>query len=451
MLKEKLAQIPNLPGSYQMKNKDGIIIYVGKAKNLHKRVNSYFNRTQTGKTAKLVSEINDFSYIVTSSELEAFLLEINLIKEYDPKYNILLKDDKSYPYIEFIEHPYPKLKVSRYLMVKKKEHKKLYGPYPNAYAARRIVNLLNRLYPLKKCDTMSKKVCLYYHIGECLGYCDKNINSENLEKMEQEEVTKDINYLKDNVFNTVRNNKIDYLVLSHADADHIGGALAVLSNFEVDTIFMPSVGSNSQTYKNLCQYIEDNNLTSTTDYSGLVIDNGSYQIQAFGPLNFSDTNDSCAVIKISYAGFSFLFTGDIEATIDGNFVDEYGQALECDVLKVAHHGSGGASGEKFLACVMPEYAVISCGIDNRYNHPHQEALDRLNDVGAKIYRTDELGDILFVAGADYGLKELDGDYIIIGFKFNYLYIVIIVDVLLAINIVIVAVSKPSKRKVKKHK
>jgi len=186
MLKEKLAQIPNLPGSYQMKNKDGIIIYVGKAKNLHKRVNSYFNRTQTGKTAKLVSEINDFSYIVTSSELEAFLLEINLIKEYDPKYNILLKDDKSYPYIEFIEHPYPKLKVSRYLMVKKKEHKKLYGPYPNAYAARRIVNLLNRLYPLKKCDGNPKKVCLYYHIGECLGFCEKKETAEDILKMKED-------------------------------------------------------------------------------------------------------------------------------------------------------------------------------------------------------------------------------------------------------------------------
>ena len=88
MLKEKLAQIPNKPGSYQMKNKDGIIIYVGKAKNLHKRVNSYFNRVQTGKTAKLVSEIADFSYIVTDSELEAFLLEINLIKQYDPKLSL---------------------------------------------------------------------------------------------------------------------------------------------------------------------------------------------------------------------------------------------------------------------------------------------------------------------------------------------------------------------------
>jgi len=186
MLKDKLAQVPNLPGSYQMKNKQGIIIYVGKAKNLHRRVNSYFNRVQTGKTAKMVSEITDFSYIVTSSELEAFLLEINLIKQYDPKYNILLKDDKSYPYIEYIDKPYPKLKVSRYLSIKKKDHKKLFGPYPNAYAARRIVHLLNRLYPLKKCDGNPKKVCLYYHIGECLGYCEKHVDEASLADMEKE-------------------------------------------------------------------------------------------------------------------------------------------------------------------------------------------------------------------------------------------------------------------------
>lgn len=186
MLKEKLSQIPHLPGSYQMKNKDGVIIYVGKAKNLHKRVNSYFNRVQTGKTKKLVSEIKDFSYIVTASELEAFLLEINLIKEYDPKYNVLLKDDKSYPYIEYIDFPYPKLKVSRYLNIKKKDSKKLFGPYPNAYAARKIVNLLNRLYPLKKCDGNPKKVCLYYHIEECLGYCEKKGTLEEKEIMKKE-------------------------------------------------------------------------------------------------------------------------------------------------------------------------------------------------------------------------------------------------------------------------
>lgn len=186
MLKDKLKLIPHLPGSYQMKNSDGVIIYVGKAKDLKKRVNSYFNRPQTGKTAKMVSEIADFSYIVASSELEAFLLEFNLIKQYDPKYNILLKDDKSYPYIEYINKPYPKLQVSRYLNIRKKDKKMLFGPYPNAYAARKIVALINRLYPLKKCQVMPKKVCLYYHIGECLGYCEKKVDKEKLDKMESE-------------------------------------------------------------------------------------------------------------------------------------------------------------------------------------------------------------------------------------------------------------------------
>lgn len=186
MFKDKLSLVPNLPGSYQMRNGDGAIIYVGKAKNLHRRLSSYFNRTQTGKTKKMVSEISDFTYIVAGSELEAFVLELNLIKQYNPKYNILLKDDKSYPYIEYIRTPYPKVKVSRYLNIRKKDGKKLFGPYPNAYAARRIVNLLNRIYPLKKCEGTKKELCLYYHIRECLGYCSKELKTENLEKMEQE-------------------------------------------------------------------------------------------------------------------------------------------------------------------------------------------------------------------------------------------------------------------------
>lgn len=185
MFEQELKKIPHLPGSYQMFNKDNIIIYVGKAKDLNRRVNSYFNRVHTGKTAKMVSEVDHFEYIVASSELEAFLLELNLIKKFDPKYNILLRDDKSYPYIEYIKEPYPELKVSRYLKIKKSDKKILFGPYPNAYAARRIVNLLNRLYPLRKCDNLGKKVCLYYHIGECLGYCEKK-NNENIKQMEDE-------------------------------------------------------------------------------------------------------------------------------------------------------------------------------------------------------------------------------------------------------------------------
>ena len=186
MLEEKLKLVPHLPGSYQMRDKNNVIIYVGKAKDLYKRVNSYFKGTVTGKTRKMVSEVVDFTYIVTGSETEAFITEINLIKEYNPKYNILLKDDKSYPYIEYISKPFPKLKVSRYLNIKRKDKKLIFGPYPNAYAARRIVKLINRLYPLKKCEGMPKQVCLYYHIGECLGYCTKNIDQAKLEQMEQE-------------------------------------------------------------------------------------------------------------------------------------------------------------------------------------------------------------------------------------------------------------------------
>ena len=186
MLKEKLKTIPHLPGSYQMRNLNNTVIYVGKAKDLYKRVNSYFKGNVTGKTAKMVSEVVDFTYITNQTEQEAFILELNLIKEYDPKYNILLKDDKSYPYIEYISKPYPRLKVSRYLNIRKKDKKLLFGPYPNTYAARKIVNLINRLYPLKKCEGMPKHVCLYYHIDECLGYCERNVDQDRLAKMEKD-------------------------------------------------------------------------------------------------------------------------------------------------------------------------------------------------------------------------------------------------------------------------
>lgn len=186
MLKEKLELVPHLPGSYQMKDKNGVIIYVGKAKDLKNRLTSYFTGRVTGKTKKLVSEIVDFEYIITSTELESFILELNLIKKYDPKYNILLRDDKSYPYIQYKKDPYPTLKVVRYLHIKKSNGKHLFGPYVNAYAARRMVNLLNRLYPLKKCEGAKKEVCLYYHIHECLGYCVKKIDSKHVDAMEKE-------------------------------------------------------------------------------------------------------------------------------------------------------------------------------------------------------------------------------------------------------------------------
>ncbi len=183
--KEKLKLVPELPGSYQMKDKNGYIIYVGKAKNLKKRVSSYFRGNVTGKTAMLVSDIDDFEYIVTSSELESLILEINLIKKYNPKYNILLKDDKSYPYIEITNELYPRLRVVRNVKRNKRTHK-LFGPYPNVTAARKTVNMINRLYPLRKCEKLPKKECLYYHINECLGYCIKEVDKEIIKSMTDE-------------------------------------------------------------------------------------------------------------------------------------------------------------------------------------------------------------------------------------------------------------------------
>ena len=185
-IKDKLSLLPTSPGCYLMKDEAGVIIYVGKAKNLKRRVSSYFNRTHTGKTARLVNDIRDFEYIVVGSNTESLILEINLIKKYDPKYNILLRDDKSYPYIELTNETCPRLMIVRNINLKKTNRNRLYGPYPNVTAARETVNLLNRLYPLRKCKTMPKKPCLYYHIGECLGYCMKDVDKSLIKNMEED-------------------------------------------------------------------------------------------------------------------------------------------------------------------------------------------------------------------------------------------------------------------------
>ena len=186
MINEKLALVPSCPGCYLMKNSEGYIIYVGKSKNLKNRLSSYFKSSHTGKTKMLVSEIADFEYIITNTEIESLLLEINLIKKYDPKYNILLRDDKTYPYIELTNDIVPVLKVVRNPNVKKNRNSHIFGPYPNVKAARDVVEVINRLYPLRKCRTYQKKECLYYHIGECLGYCVHQIDDGTLKNMKNE-------------------------------------------------------------------------------------------------------------------------------------------------------------------------------------------------------------------------------------------------------------------------
>ncbi|MBO5530163.1 MAG: excinuclease ABC subunit UvrC [Bacilli bacterium] len=182
-IKKKLALLPDSPGCYLMKDETGTIIYVGKAKILKNRVKSYFRGEKYGKTKLLVQNIVDFEYIVTGSEKEALLLEINLIKKYDPKYNIIFRDDKQYPYIMLTYDKYPELSIVRPNKRMKRKNVKLFGPYPNSYAAKRIVQILNRMYPLKKCKTFKDDLCLYYHIGECLGYCKLDIDKIIMDNM----------------------------------------------------------------------------------------------------------------------------------------------------------------------------------------------------------------------------------------------------------------------------
>lgn len=184
-LKEKLKTLPKKPGVYLHKDKDGTVIYVGKAINLYNRVNSYFKGAHDYKTTKLVSNIVDFDYIVTKSEKEALILEYNLIKEYDPKYNIVFKDDKSYPYILLKESESPFVSVVR-LKKKNRLKGKLYGPFPDVGAARNMVELINKLYPTRKCDPIKKDLCLYYHLGQCLGYCKKEVNIEESNKIRED-------------------------------------------------------------------------------------------------------------------------------------------------------------------------------------------------------------------------------------------------------------------------
>lgn len=167
-IKDKLAILPDQPGCYLMKDRQGTIIYVGKAKVLKNRVRSYFNGSHDGKTLRLVNEIEDFEYIVTSSNIEALILELTLIKKHDPKYNVMLKDDKTYPFIKLTAEKHPKLIITRKV---KKDSGKYFGPYPNVIAANETKKLLDRIYPLRKCNTLPDRVCLYYHLGQCLAPC----------------------------------------------------------------------------------------------------------------------------------------------------------------------------------------------------------------------------------------------------------------------------------------
>lgn len=257
MVLDKLKLVPHKPGCYLMKNKDGVIIYVGKAKDLKNRLNSYFHSSHTGKTARLVSEIADFDYIVVSSETESLILEINLIKKHDPKYNILLRDDKSYPYIELTMDKVPRLLIVRNVH-KKKKKTRLFGPYPNVYAARKVVNLLNRLYPLRKCNTYQKRPCLYYHIGQCLGYCSNNVPKEKIEEMEKDIVS----FLKGN--NEIVTEKLKSEIKKESDSLHFEKALELKNLLDDINVILvkQKIEVNDNIDRDIFGYYSDGNYLS---------------------------------------------------------------------------------------------------------------------------------------------------------------------------------------------
>ena len=258
-----------------------------------------------------------------------------------------------------------------------------------------------------------------------------------------------VNYIKENVLNTKRNNYIDYLILSHAHTDHVGGALKLLKTFNVGKVFVPKVYSSTNTYVELLDYIEDN---CNYDYLGdeYEISNSLYEIKFFEILVDSNLNDSSQVIKLTYNNTSFLFTGDITEKAERQYINVYGDMLDCDVLKVAHHGSKGSSSEEFLDVATPDYAVISVGFGNEYGHPTYDALTRLTEVGAKILRTDKKDNILFVVDDACGLINVNGNYYVTGLSLDYSVLILIIDGCLIYACVVISI-KTNKKKRKRKK
>ena len=174
-INQKLAILPELPGCYIMRNKDNDIIYIGKAKNLRSRVKSYFHSKHEGKTALLVADIDHFEIIVTKTDKESLLLEINLIKQYQPKYNIKLKQGTMYPYLKITNEKDPQLIITS---IVEDDGGVYFGPYPNVYAASETQQFIQKVYPLRKCNKGQKRACLYYHMGQCIGCCDHEVPRE---------------------------------------------------------------------------------------------------------------------------------------------------------------------------------------------------------------------------------------------------------------------------------
>ena len=251
------------------------------------------------------------------------------------------------------------------------------------------------------------------------------------------------NYLDEYVISGKHDKTIDYLILTHADIDHIGGTLRALKNFNIKKLFMPKVASDSSYYKDLENYIENKYEYDFLDAED-VLDVGSCELKVFNTFDYSNTNDSSVVVRLEYMGKSFLFTGDIGSRVEDDLIDLYGDELDSDVLKVSHHGGKGSTSTEFLDYVSPEFAIISVG-ENYYGHPTEEVLNRLNSMDIITIRTDETGNVLFVVGESIKFDYKTNNYMVTSALVDIRVYSLIIVVVLFLVIIIEIIPKRKKK------
>lgn len=243
------------------------------------------------------------------------------------------------------------------------------------------------------------------------------------------------NYLQTNVLHTKRKNFIDYFVITHPDSDHFGGAMRVLQNFSIGTIFLPDFEKDSNNgYADLVEFVKTAKISQKTIENNINLSQNGVEIKFFVSTQSQSSNESCPVIKLSYLNKSFLFTGDIDEDIEKSLVTEVGRELDCDVLKVAHHGSKTSSCLEFLQVATPKYAVISCGV-NGYGHPTDAAINNLKAVDATILRTDIEGNILFALSNQYNLLNLNENFTITPLTIEIRHLILLVDAGISVAVV----------------
>jgi len=252
------------------------------------------------------------------------------------------------------------------------------------------------------------------------------------------------NYITENVLNSKHNKEIDYLILTHADADHIGGAYLLLTQFDVEKVYLPIMSAETETYvefKELANQTSSVEIISTTTKFNI----SECEINILGLYNINDTNESSTIVKITYLNKSFLFMADVSYKVEDLLMQQYGNELDSDVVKIAHHGSNTSTSLEFLELVSPDYAVISVG-NNSYGHPTDEVLESIANANAKLLRTDIDGNILVSVGNDYDLTVNIGNYLTTDFSYEHRIAVIIVDLLLVGNIFIIIFKKKKSKK-----